>query len=103
LLPGIGVAVLDRSLLLLAIGGREVVGLLIQQVDRRIACINDDAIAEGNRLASLEREIKRRLFRIKHMPPERICGEQAIAACMPVRWITNVARVIEDGDRNRVA
>src|SRR5713101_2351810 len=58
---------------------------------------NQDAVAEGDGLAGVEREVQL-LFTIgENFLPERVGGKKTIAASVPVGWKARILRVVEDG------
>ena len=57
-----------------------------------------DAIAEDRGLIFLQGEVQGWLFGVEDGLAQRICGEETVAAGVPVGRVAGVAGVVDDGD-----
>ena len=67
----------------------------------QLPAVDQDTEAEGLGLAGFEREVERLLGRVtlgEFLGAERIGGEEAVTAAMPVGRVGDVLRVVEDAD-----
>src|SRR5918995_5795300 len=78
-----------------ALSAGEAAILALHRIVRRTAAENDDPVAKRRRLTGFERQRQFGLFLIEHLTSERIRGEQAIAACVPIRRKARIRWVIE--------
>ena len=76
---------------------------MVQLIRRCRVGVKHDPVAEGGRLALLQREIQGLFLRVKHADPQRIGGKKSVSARVPGGRIPGVLRLIEDSDGDRVA
>ena len=76
----------------------ECVSFAVDFIRARGVGVEDDAIAEGGGLALLEGEVEGRALGVEDVRAQRVGGEEAVAAGVPVGGVAGVAGVVEDGD-----
>src|SRR5437763_1131275 len=63
---------------------------------------NQDTVAERNTLIGSQCEVQFFLPIAEDFFSERVGGEQAISACVPIRRKAGIGRVVENRNRNRL-